>query len=212
MVFNMIKAILYDLDGVLVDACEWHYVAMNKALIHEGFAPISRTEHEMVFNALPTMNKLDLLVRQGKVPESAKQKIFNLKQAFTKEAILENAKPDQVKSDLHSYTMCLGIKSACVTNSITETATIMLEKTGQLHYMETLITNQMVKNPKPHGEGYIRAMVLLGSLPEETIIVEDSDKGVKAALSTGSHIIKVSGSEEVNIHKIITKLKELKSI
>ena len=78
----------------------------------------------------------------------------------------------------------------------------MLEKTGQLDSISLLIANEDVRNNKPHPEAYVKAMVKMGTLPEETLIVEDSDKGMEAALGTGSHILRVKNSEEVTWDRI----------
>ena len=58
---NKIECILFDLDGVLVDACDWHYEALNSSLISFGFSPITREEHLHKYNGLPTKIKLEML-------------------------------------------------------------------------------------------------------------------------------------------------------
>ena len=55
-----IKAILFDMDGVLIEAKEWHYEALNRALKLFGM-PVSRFDHLTTFDGLPTMKKLELL-------------------------------------------------------------------------------------------------------------------------------------------------------
>jgi len=195
----LIKAILYDLDGVLVDACEWHYLSLNAALLEVSGFEISLDEHLMSFNGLPTHTKLDKLVEMGRVNWIHKERIWKLKQDKTLDIIQANAKEDLVKQELHRYIREQGIKIACVTNSITETAAAMLESTGQIDLIDLLVSNQMVKKPKPHGEGYIRAMVALNSLPEETLIVEDSPVGLEAARTTGAYIWQVKDSSEVTL-------------
>jgi hypothetical protein len=57
---NRITAVLFDLDGVLVDATEWHYEALNHALGLFGF-DITRYEHLSSYNGLPTRRKLEML-------------------------------------------------------------------------------------------------------------------------------------------------------
>ena len=99
-----------------------------------------------------------------------------------------------------------------MTNSITETAQLMLECSGQWDFMEFLISNQMVKNPKPHGEGYIRAMIRLNSQPEETLIVEDSQRGLKAAYSTGAHVVQVPNADAVTKSLIEKELAKWSAI
>lgn len=193
----MIKSVLFDLDGVLVDACEWHKVSLNKALLEVSNIELNDDEHHTTFNGLPTKKKLELLVKQKRIKQSDFDLIWQKKQDYTKETIISLAKLDRDKIELHSYIKNLGIQIACVTNSITETAKLMLESTGQYKFMDMLISNENVNKPKPHGEGYIRAMIYFNSLPEETIIVEDSDVGLTAARSTGAQIWQVKDSYDV---------------
>jgi HAD superfamily hydrolase (TIGR01509 family) len=198
----LIRAILYDLDGVLVNACEWHYLALNNALLEVAGprAVISRVEHETVFNGLPTKRKLDILIQQGRIRQGDWKTIWDLKQALTVSTIEHHATADDEKIELHRHTRSMGVTSACVTNSIEETATLMLRRTGQLDYMRFLISNEMVRQAKPHGEGYIRAMIRLQVMPEETLIVEDSEKGRAAAEASGAHVLMVAGPHEVAGH------------
>jgi HAD superfamily hydrolase (TIGR01509 family) len=75
----------------------------------------------------------------------------------------------------------------------------MLEKTGILNYFDFVVTNQDVANPKPNPEGYILSMKKLDIIPDEVIIIEDSDNGFKAAKSSGANVIRVKNQEEVDI-------------
>ncbi len=194
----MIKLILFDLDGVLVDACEIHRISLNDALKEISNTEITIEEHHNQFNGLPTKKKLEILLSQNRINESDISLIFNKKQEYTIQEIKNNLKPDLIKIELHRQNRWNGLKSACVTNSITKTAALMLACTAQLDYMEFIISNEAVRFPKPHGEGYIKAMVKLGIYPEECIIVEDSPNGLLAARSTGAHVWQVSGPYEVN--------------
>ncbi len=192
----MVKIVLYDLDGVLVDACDWHYDALNKALMSVCGFKISPREHKTTFNGLPTKRKLDLLNEQGRVNSEDFTNVHALKQQYTME-ILENLTADQRKIDLHENVAALNIEVACVTNSIRQSAETMLRNTGQFPYMKFVISNQDIVHPKPCAEGYIVAMVRLGVLPQDTLIVEDSPKGVQAAESTGAHVLRVMNAAEV---------------
>lgn len=204
-----IKAILYDLDGVLVDACEWHYQALNRALREIAGTEIDRAEHTTSFNGLPTRKKLEQLVLFGRVRSIDVEKIFQTKQAYTIDTINEMARPDPEKIELHKY-VChqLGIPIACVTNSIRETAVAMLEKTDQLRYMSLLITNEDVTHPKPRAEGYIQAMVRLGVTPDRTLIIEDSPVGTEAAFASCANYTIVRGYDVVT-KKLVARSLEL---
>jgi beta-phosphoglucomutase len=57
---NKIKAVIFDMDGVLIDAKEWHYEALNRSLSNFGYS-ISRYEHLVTYDGLPTKKKLEML-------------------------------------------------------------------------------------------------------------------------------------------------------
>lgn len=200
-----IKAILYDLDGVLVEAVKIHFDAFNMALRDVAGTEILK-EEEINFNGLPTKQKLIKLVEMGRIISADQDLIWQKKQDFTKDAIKQNLHYDIMKVKLHEWAQELGIRLACVTNSITDTAKLMLECSGQWDYMDLLISNQMVKNSKPNSEPYIKAMVMLNVLPEECVIVEDSDVGFTSAINTGCYVYRVSNDTEVtkeNLQKFI---------
>ncbi|KKN72164.1 hypothetical protein LCGC14_0413760 [marine sediment metagenome] len=203
----MIKAILYDLDGVLVEAREWHYVSLNRALEEIAGTTINREEHEGDFNGLPTRRKLAKLVSLGRVKSEDRDRIWSKKQDLTKDTIRELGKYDKVKERLHHFTANSGFVSVCVTNSITETAELMLKYTGQLDYMKFFISNQMVTHPKPSSEPYIVAMVRLGLEPSECIIVEDSEVGMQSAVPTGAPIWGVNNCADVTEESFMEFMK-----
>lgn len=199
-----IHAIIYDLDGVLVDACDWHYHSLNRALQKVcGGVWIDRDEHEKDFNGLPTNAKLEILESRGVIRKEDFEKIWALKQDITTEIIEETAVFDDEKFILHNEIYdTFGIKSACVTNSIRKTAELMLKKTGQFDFMDFIITNEDVSSPKPSPEGYNLAVKKLGLSPNNILIVEDSEKGYKAACSSGCNVFRVKNSKEVNFQSI----------
>lgn len=173
----MPSAILFDLDGVLVDACEWHYIALNEAMQEVVGFKISREDHVEKYNGLPTAVKLKMI---GLQPEVAYQ-IESIKQAKTLEIIAENAKIMPEKQELHSYLKYCGIKIACVTNSIHATASAMLRETGQIQFMDLIVSNEDVSRNKPHPDCYNFAVKTLDVNPDLCLCVEDSPKGIEAA-------------------------------
>ena len=193
------KAALFDLDGVLVDACDWHYEALNRALWEVAHYRIPREEHEKVFNGLPTKKKLAILNSQGIVLERDNEEIADLKQRLTLQTIEELAQEDFTKIELLGKLKMDGYKVACVTNCVRVTTELMLKNTGIDYMFDEIISNEDINNPKPHPEPYIKAMVLLRALPENTIIVEDSPKGLEAARLTGAKVLQVQNAKEVTL-------------
>jgi beta-phosphoglucomutase len=202
----MIKAVLMDLDGTLCDCTEVHYISLNKALsVVSGFE-ISREDHIKIFNGIPTNKKLDLLIADCKIKENDRKAIWELKQSYTKEAIIQLLKYDDNKVILHKYLKSKDIKLACITNSILETASLMLKTTGQFEYMDLLIANDMIRYPKPHPEGFIRAMIYFQVMPENVLIIEDSPVGIQAAKASGANVWEVKGVDDVILENIMEHL------
>lgn len=206
----MIKAILYDLDGVLVDATEWHYESLNAALNEISGFEISRQEHIITFNGLPTKKKLDILLNQKRIESKDFDAIWSLKQKKTNEIIKKTASLDETKDRLHKGTK--QFKKICVTNSIRQTALLMLEKTFQLQFMDLVISNEDVQNPKPDPEGYLKAISYLNILPSECMIVEDSPKGIESAKKSKSHVFEVSGYHDVTLENILNKINQFNQV
>jgi beta-phosphoglucomutase len=193
----MNKCVLFDLDGVLVDACDWHYEALNRALREVADYEISRHDHETRFNGLPTRVKLQTLVAQGLIKEHQVKSISDLKQELTTQVIEDLCVIDDSKVQLMERLLDEGYKLGCVTNSIRKTAKLMLERCGVLEYIDCFISNEDITHPKPHPEGYINAMIMLNCIPSNTIIVEDSPKGLQAAKITGAKVVEVANATEV---------------
>jgi len=192
---SMIVAVLFDLDGVLVDACDWHYESLNIALQEEGFRPIVRTEHLSTYNGLPTRVKLDMMGIQG----DRAARVERSKQKHTLDVIAKMAIPMREKIELHTHLRMLGLRTACVTNSIRMTAEEMLRRTGQLDLLELVVANEDVKRNKPHPDPYLHAMRTMGVPPEKCVCVEDSDKGEASALASGGMLWRVRGTEDVHV-------------
>jgi HAD superfamily hydrolase (TIGR01509 family) len=199
----MIKAIFYDLDGVLVDAVKIHRHAFDHALsLVSGFR-LTDDEHELTFNGLPTKKKLEMLVQDGRVDPTKVKEIEELKQKETVRFIDKFIKEDADKAALHYWARRCGIKIACVTNSIRHTAELMLERSGQRHLIDLLVTNEDVVHPKPSPEPYLRAMAMLRIGPHEGLAVEDSAKGMESANATKMlHVFHVPCSSAVHIKSI----------
>ena len=199
-----VEAVLFDLDGVLVDACGWHYDALNMALVDAGYPIINTEDHLAKYNGLPTKVKLKMLG----VSDQISDEINKNKQKYTLNIIKNTAKFMPEKIELHEHLKQQGIKIACVTNSIEETAKEMFIATGQMPYIDLLVSNEQVKRNKPHPDCYNHAIKILGINPVNCICVEDSVKGIEAAMtSVAGRCWIVSGTKEVTKENYYKYLK-----
>lgn len=177
---NIIKAVIFDMDGVLIDAKDWHYDALNKALVKFGME-ISIHDHLTTFDGLSTSQKLKILSKVNSLPEGLHSFINELKQQYTMDIVHQSCKP----MFHHQYALgnlkAEGYKLAVASNSIRNSVTVMMEKAKLMGYLDFYLSNQDVTKAKPDPEIYNTAITKLGLMPEECVIVEDNENGLKAA-------------------------------
>ena len=202
-----IKAVVFDMDGVLIDAKEWHYEALNRALGLFGHT-ISRIDHLTTFDGLPTKKKLEMLSLDRGLPRGLHGMINDLKQVYTTEITHLRCKPTFVHEYALSKLKGMGYKLAVASNSIRSTVELMMEKSNLRHYLDVLVSNQDVTNAKPHPEMYLAAATRLGLTPVECLVVEDNPHGVKAAEAAGCPVLVVRGVEEVHLANVLSALKK----
>jgi len=201
----MVKLIIFDLDGVLVEAKNIHFEALNKALVQYA---ITWEEHLSIYDGLKTNQKLEMLHERKGLPKEYFKDIWEAKQKYTLEALSDLKESDQLKVCMNSL-VNEGYKIACCSNSIRKTVLTVLSKLGIIEYFDLIISNEDVTNSKPHPEMYWKAMSKMTVLPEETLIVEDSPYGLLAANRAKAHVLRVGNPEEVtynNVHKSILQI------
>jgi beta-phosphoglucomutase len=203
-----IKAILFDMDGVLIDAKEWHYEALNEALGLFGIE-ISLYDHLHTFDGLPTKVKLQMLSKQYYLPEKLQPFINKVKQSYTTEKIAERCHPMFEHEFALSMFSKEGYKIAVCSNSIRKTIELMMDKSYLSKYIDLIVSNEDVKNAKPDPEMYSTAIKKLGLKPEECLVIEDNINGVKAGLASGAYVLQVETVNDVNYSNIKAKIKEI---
>lgn len=201
---EQIKLVLFDLDGVLIDAKEIHYLALNKALGKEF--EISRQAHINVFDGLPTLAKLKILSRKYNWDSRKEKEISDAKQKYTIEMVSE-LEPIPHIVDLFKNLYQQGYKIGVCTNSVRRTVLTSLSKTNLMEYVDLVLSNEDVKNTKPHPEMYWKAMSMMGMLPENTLIVEDSPKGLLSAIRSNANYMRVESPDDVTISNVCSQLK-----
>ena len=202
----MIKLIIFDLDGVLVDARELHYEALNEALgdIDQKYV-IDRKEHLSTYDGLSTSKKLNMLTENKKLPVDLHNAIWKMKQEKTLKIIDNFSIDGRIQSILKKF-KSEGYMIACATNSIRETAKLQLIRKGFFEHIDFLYSNQDVNKPKPSPEIYMRCMLKVGCGPHETMVIEDSHHGRLAAINSGAHLCAVKKISEA-INKVTSKEK-----
>jgi HAD superfamily hydrolase (TIGR01509 family) len=204
----MVKLIIFDMDGVLVEAKNIHFEALNKALGKQY--SITWDEHLNKYDGLKTHQKLKMLTVEKDLPPSLYNQVWDNKQKYTLEA-LEQLKPNTTLQSVFSALVEDGYKIAVCSNSIEKTVLTVLNKLGIREFVDLIFSNEHVLNSKPHPEMYWRAMYQARVLPEETLIIEDSPYGLLAAHRSCAHVMRVKDPHDVTYTKITLKLFEIEN-
>lgn len=194
----MIKAVLFDLDGVLFDGAPVHFECLNRALELFGYKPITAEEHHTEFDGLPTREKLRRLVKARRVREKAVAEIAAEKQRLTHEAIRDTPFDPTIYCLVEGLKRW-GFKVGVVTNAVAQTATVVL--TRLCLEVNCLVTNNDC-TPKPDPAPYELAARQLMIRTNQCLAVEDNEYGVRSAADAGCHVYRVKKPSDVNPHEI----------
>jgi HAD superfamily hydrolase (TIGR01509 family) len=205
---SLIKAIIFDLDGVLVDTKKIHFNSLNKALKKNNIDySISYEDHLKFFDGLPTVEKLNILIKKKFIKKNNFSSIIKYKNIFTIKEL------KNIKFDKNIYKIFLNLskkyKLAVATNAIKSTLDNCLKKLRINKFIFYKISNEEVKNFKPHPEMYLRCFIEMSIKPQESLIVEDSHFGRLAALEAGGNLLPIKEISELSLNKISSYLNLL---
>jgi HAD superfamily hydrolase (TIGR01509 family) len=203
-----IKAVIFDMDGVLIDAKEWHYEALNRSLDLFGYQ-INRHEHLTFYDGLSTRQKLERLTQEKGLPANLHNFINEMKQQYTMTLIHNHCRPRFCHEYALSRLKSEGYRIAVASNSIQQTVDAMMLKADLHKYLEFTMSNEKVKNPKPSPEIYLKSIEKLGLDPEACLILEDNENGIKAASASGAHLLVVDTVDNTNYFNIIKRIEEI---
>lgn len=208
----MIKLIISDFDGVLMDLKQIHFEALNKALAHFNEAyVISHDEHLKLYDGLPTSEKLNILSYSKSVPRELHTEINALKQEYTIELMksFKNINHDIPKTI--TKLLSNGYTFYVASNAMLNTVSLGLDKLKITSLVDKVFSNADVKNAKPNSEIYLRCMIDAGVDPHETLIIEDSQNGREAAIRSGAYVCGIDNSFHFTYDRIKSILDTISS-
>tara|TARA_R110001583_G_scaffold16196_7_gene65774 strand:- start:1617 stop:2249 length:633 start_codon:yes stop_codon:yes gene_type:complete len=198
----MYKAFVFDFDGVLVDTTDIQVRSIVRALGRRNFNVRHPSDLEIVNSTITTKAKLIKFCDKGYITMDQVYPIYEDKKQIANELMAElNPQHYFDKIEMFKYLKEQKKKIAIVTNANGQSTRMLLEHLDFAKYIDVLITNSDVINPKPHPEPYIRALMMLARIGcdlDECIIFEDSIVGLEAARATGASVHEVKSWRDVN--------------
>lgn len=180
--FEQYDAIIFDMDGTLVDSGQLHEIAWRKTLIKYEI-PIDKALMRSLAG-VPTMNTIDILIKHFGVPRLATNQAMNdYKESVVNDIARDHVKPTALEKTARKY---FGQKPMSVgTGAYTQEAESILSWCGLREFIGPVVGADQVSNPKPAPDTFLRCAELMGIAPERCVVLEDSKSGLEAARQAG---------------------------
>lgn len=191
---KIFEAVIFDMDGVLVDS-EPHHVAIEKKLFRKLGLPVSEEEHAgYMGTATDAMwEKVKQNHRAGlDVAEMVKMHYQECNNHFSS---LKKIEPMPGLLEVLTVLKERNIPMAVASSSGLETINIILKRAGLLNFFPEVVSSVMVEKSKPEPDIFLFAANLLNAHPSNCLVIEDSANGVKAAKAAEMFCVAYSGSE-----------------
>lgn len=202
---NVIKALIFDLDGVIVDTAHYHFVAWQR-LARELGIDFTEKDNERL-KGVSRMRSLEIILEIGnrQMSESEKERLATRKNAWFVEYI-QNVKPDEIFPGVKQMIQtckAAGFKVALASSS--KNARTVLRNLKVEDLFEGFVDGNMITHSKPNPEIFLKAAAQLGVEPQHCVVFEDAEAGVEAALAAGMKCVGVGSPENVGKANQIVK-------
>lgn len=180
-----IKAVIFDLDGVIVSTDEYHYLAWKEIADREGIY-FDRTINERL-RGVSRMESLEILLEKAEktYTDAEKLEMATAKNSIYRE-LLNRLTPGDILPGVENVLKLLkecGVRTAIGSSS--KNTPIILEKIGMADGFDAVADGNDIKNSKPDPEVFLVAARKLGEKPENCLVVEDAFAGIEAAKRAG---------------------------
>ena len=214
-----IKAIIFDLDGVITDTSEYHYRAWKRLTDEEGI-PFSRDDNDKL-RGVSRKECLKILLNGKQVSAEQFQEMMDRKNRYYVELLKQMTSKNNLSGakKLVLEIKRRGIKTAIA--SVSKNTRTVLQGTGIEDLFDVIVDGYSVKNTKPAPDIFLFAAKELGVKPEDCVVIEDAEAGIEAALAGKMIPIGIGPEERVGkaqyrFEKIgditLTKLSEIINI
>lgn len=191
----MIKAVIFDLDGVIVSTDDCHYRAWKKMADEEGIYFDRKINNRL--RGVSRTASLDIVLEMAdrEYSEDEKQALAEKKNNYYKKLICELTPNDILPGAMETLEELKknGIKIAIGSSS--KNTPIILKQIGLDTYFDAISDGNNITHSKPDPEVFLKAAEMLGVAPEHCMIVEDADAGIEAGKRAGMKTLSVHGAK-----------------
>ena len=184
----MLRAVIFDMDGVIVDSQPYHFAVEDKMCREMGIDVSVEESHSFV--GMAGAKVWGYLKNKHALKESiAELMAFENKARTAYFSSLENVQPIPGVVELLKGLKQHDIKTALASSSSVEVIEIFISKLGIKDYFQKIISGDAVENGKPDPDIFLYTATALGENPSDCLVIEDSANGVKAAKLSGMKCI-----------------------
>lgn len=193
----MIKAIIFDLDGVIVDTAHYHYLAW-KRLANEFNIDLTPDKNELL-KGVSRMESLEVILGlDGLKKNNAEKEALAAKKNRWFVEYVEKMKADEIFTGVKEMLTTLkreGYSVALASSS--RNAQTVIERLGIQNDFDTVVDGTMIANSKPHPEIFLQVASRLRVSPSECLVFEDAEAGVEAAIRAGMKCVGVGSRKQL---------------
>jgi beta-phosphoglucomutase len=190
---NSLHAVIWDLDGVIIDSAEEHRQAWQRLAQEEGIQ-LSDADFWATFGK---RNDDIIPVIWGPQPLERVQALANRKEAYFRELIRKTAAPLPGSIELLRGLHEAGFLQALASSAPIENIQLISEVLGLRQYLTVLVSGETVARGKPAPDIFLKAAKELGIDPGQCLVIEDAVAGVQAAHAAGMRCIAVAGNRDL---------------
>lgn len=190
---NQIQAVIWDLDGVIIDSAEEHRKAWQR-LAREESVPMSDADFWATFGK---RNDDIFAILWGPLSTEQVQALANRKEAYFREYIRDTAAPLPGSMELMKGLHEAGFAQALASSTPPENIELIGEVLGLGRYLTALVSGETVPRGKPAPDIFLKAAQALDIDPSRSLVIEDAVAGVEAAHAAGMRCIAVAGTRDL---------------
>lgn len=204
---SQIRALIFDMDGVITDTAEYHYLSWRRLADEEGYS-FSREDNDHL-RGMTRRQSLDKLLRGQTLPEAVIEDYLHRKQTYFLEYLEaftpENRLPGvaRILAEAKDNGLKLGVASA------SRNAHTVLHKLELTATFDIIADSGVVRNPKPAPDIFVWAAGALGVPTHQVVVFEDAEAGIEGAKAAGCLTVGLGTAHVAHAHLVLPDLADI---